>query len=115
MKMYTAIFCSFFLIATFLSMSCIRKKSVTGPESNEISKWVLTWSDEFDGESIDLTKWSHMIGDGTDYGEQPGWGNNEQQYYTDDPANSGIMLDDEGDSVLFIEANETQIEELEYT
>jgi len=79
------------------------------------SKWVLTWSDEFDGESIDLTKWTHMIGDGTDYGEQPGWGNNEKQFYTDDPANSGIIIDDEGNSVLFIEAKMTNVGESEYT
>lgn len=79
------------------------------------SKWVLTWSDEFDGESIDLTKWTHMIGDGTDYGEQPGWGNNEKQFYTDDPNNSGIIIDDDGESVLFIKAIDEQVGESEYT
>ncbi|MHC4439756.1 MAG: glycoside hydrolase family 16 protein, partial [Planctomycetota bacterium] len=60
------------------------------------------------------TKWTHMIGDGTDYGEQPGWGNNEQQFYTDDPANSGIIID-EDNSVLFIEAIMTNVGEPEYT
>jgi len=79
------------------------------------SEWVLAWGDEFDGESIDLTKWTHMIGDGTDYGQQPGWGNNEKQFYTDDPANSGIIIDDEGNSVLFIEAIDEQLGKSEYT
>ena len=107
--------CFFILVATLFSMNCIRKKSLTEPSLNEPSKWVLTWSDEFEDESIDPTKWAHMIGDGTDYGEQPGWGNNEQQYYTENPANSGITVDDNGESVLYIEAINEQFGESEYT
>ncbi|NNF15907.1 MAG: family 16 glycosylhydrolase [Gammaproteobacteria bacterium] len=42
----------------------------------------LVWADEFDGSSLDLTKWTHMVGTGTSYGLPFGWGNNEQQYYT---------------------------------
>ncbi len=42
----------------------------------------LKYEDEFEGDSLDLTKWEYMIGDGSQYGN-PGWGNNEQQYYTD--------------------------------
>ncbi|MFG0304783.1 MAG: family 16 glycosylhydrolase [Phycisphaerales bacterium JB040] len=41
----------------------------------------LIWSDEFDGTSLDLTKWEPMIGNGQAYGIS-GWGNNELQYYT---------------------------------
>lgn len=37
----------------------------------------LAWSDEFNGTSLDQTKWTNDIGTG-DWG----WGNNEQQYYT---------------------------------
>jgi len=40
----------------------------------------LIWSDEFDGNSLDLTKWEPMLGDGCSYG-LCGWGNNELQYY----------------------------------
>ena len=40
----------------------------------------LVWADEFDGTSLDLTKWEPMIGDGCSYGIC-GWGNNELQYY----------------------------------
>jgi beta-glucanase (GH16 family) len=114
MKTYGAVFCSYILITAIFTISC-SKKSTTEPAAKEPSKWVLLWSDEFDGETIDHAKWTHMIGDGTDYGEQPGWGNNEQQFYTDDPANSGIMIDDDGESVLFIEAVHAQAGESEYT
>ena len=36
----------------------------------------LVWSDEFNGSSLDTTKWSYDIGNGT-----VGWGNQELQYY----------------------------------
>ena len=45
--------------------------------------WILSWSDEFDGSEVDLSKWSYQNGTGAEYGVA-GWGNNEQQYYTDE-------------------------------
>ena len=30
--------------------------------------WELTWSDEFDGSSLDASKWNIQTGDGTEYG-----------------------------------------------
>ena len=39
----------------------------------------LVWSDEFNGTSLDLTKWTPDIGDGCP--SLCGWGNNELQYY----------------------------------
>ena len=45
--------------------------------------WQLVWADEFDGDTLDMEKWSYMIGDGTEYGI-PGWGNNELEYYQED-------------------------------
>ena len=44
-------------------------------------EWQLVWSDEFDGNSLDLGNWDIQVGDGTEEGI-PGWGNNELQYYT---------------------------------
>lgn len=45
----------------------------------------LIWSDEFDGPALDTTRWSYDIGNGCP--DLCGWGNNEQQYYTDAPEN----------------------------
>ena len=42
--------------------------------------WNLVWSDEFNLNSLDTSKWMHEIGTGSQYGLW-GWGNNEQQYY----------------------------------
>lgn len=39
-------------------------------------EYKLAWSDEFNGSEFDAANWNYEIG-----GE--GWGNNEQQYYTD--------------------------------
>ncbi len=53
-------------------------------------EWRLLWADEFNepaGTPPNPDNWSHEIGDGSSYGN-PGWGNDELQYYTDDPANA---------------------------
>ena len=60
----------------------------TAPE--ETSMPGLVWSDEFDGPAgsgVDRSRWEVDKGAG-------GWGNNELQNYTDDPAN--LALDGEG-------------------
>ncbi len=46
-------------------------------------EYELVWSDEFEGDKLDASKWEYMIGDGTSYGLPSGWGNNELQWYTD--------------------------------
>jgi beta-glucanase (GH16 family) len=43
--------------------------------------WTLVWSDEFSGTSVDPANWNFETGGG-------GWGNNESQYYTNQPANA---------------------------
>ena len=45
----------------------------------------LVWSDEFDGDTLDTTKWNYEIGNGAG-----GWGNNELQYYTNSTKNCFI-------------------------
>lgn len=42
--------------------------------------YLLVWSDEFDGTTLNTSNWEIMIGDGCSYGIC-GWGNNELQYY----------------------------------
>src|SRR5580692_3096625 len=44
--------------------------------------WQLTWSDEFNGSSINTANWTYDIGNGSG-----GWGNNELEYYTSLPQN----------------------------
>ena len=63
------------------------------------------WHDEFDGESIDLNKWTFDIGTGAS-----GWGNNEWEYYTDRKENAYIK-----DGVLHIRAQKEDYEGQKYT
>ena len=65
--------------------------------------WDLVWSDEFDapaGTVPDPESWTHEIGDTTPDGKN-GWGNDELQYYTDDPANAAT--DGDGNLVITLE------------
>lgn len=55
---------------------------------------VAFWSEDFQGESLDPNVWSYEIGTG-DWG----WGNNEQQYYTDRAENIYLK-----DGYLYIRA-----------
>lgn len=45
--------------------------------------WTLVWSDEFDGNALDTSKWSVQTGDGCEI-NLCGWGNNELQWYQAD-------------------------------
>jgi beta-glucanase (GH16 family) len=49
--------------------------------------WELLFSDEFDGDALDMTKWSFDLGDGCQYGICA-WGNDEFQYYTNSTKNA---------------------------
>ena len=52
--------------------------------------WDLAWSDDFDepaGTPPNPANWAYEIGDTTPDGKN-GWGNEELQYYTDDPSNA---------------------------
>lgn len=52
--------------------------------SSNSSEWQLVWSDEFEGNIINNSKWTYDLGDG---GSNPGWGNNEKELYTNDAKN----------------------------
>lgn len=51
--------------------------------SEPVSDWVMVWNDEFEGGSIDTTKWTHEV-------NCAGGGNQEKQCYTDSPENSFV-------------------------
>lgn len=70
------------LAATALALLCTHARAQTS--------WELVWSDEFNGTSLDLTKWSFQTGDGTQYGLPSGWGNNERQFYTSRTQNLSV-------------------------
>lgn len=80
------------LIILFSIGGCKKVEEVGGcnfPES--MDSYQLVWSDEFDGTSIDESKWSYDLGDGCDISpDLCGWGNNELEYYTDRSENSYI-------------------------
>ena len=77
-------------------------------------RWRLVWCDEFDGDSVDPAKWDFDIGNGFyDYKHHAwiaGWGNEELQYYTRDPANVFVK-----DSVLHIRALKESLHGCGYT
>lgn len=41
--------------------------------------WNIVWSDEFAGTAVNSNIWTYDLGNG---GSNPGWGNNEHEYYT---------------------------------
>ena len=68
------------------------------------SGWELTWADEFNepaGTPPNQDNWAYELGDTTPDGKN-GWGNEELQYYTDDPANAAT----DGDGNLVITLTE---------
>ncbi|GAB6090237.1 glycoside hydrolase family 16 protein [Spirochaeta dissipatitropha] len=69
----------------------------------------LVWADEFEGTSLDTSKWSYMHGTGEQFG-LTGWGNNELQYYTDRAENIFVQ-----DGKLHIRAVEEEYEGMQYT
>ena len=69
------------------------------------TEWKLAWSDEFDGQEIDRSKWDFDLGNG-----DHGWGNNELQYYTRESDNAFVK-----DGVLHIRAVKKSHEGFQYT
>ena len=65
---------------------------LTGIETGECPTGdfsTLVWQDEFDGNAVNSTTWRYAIGDGCP--DICGWGNNEQQYYTNRPSNVQVQ------------------------
>ena len=77
---------NFTIAVCFFFFACSEEEMVSqNKEINdwEIEGWNIVWQDEFDKDSLDLTKWSREIGG-------HGWGNNELQFYTDSDSNSYV-------------------------
>jgi beta-glucanase (GH16 family) len=76
--------------------------------------WKLVWSDEFEGTALDRSKWDFDIGNGFfDYKSHrwvAGWGNEELQYYTAEPANVSVK-----DGLLTIRAIKESLHGCGYT
>ena len=67
-KLVTLVVVAVMLIPTQLVGAAPSKNSET-----DANRWKLVWSDEFDGNALDETKWAYETGSAY---------NNEQQYYT---------------------------------
>jgi beta-glucanase (GH16 family) len=95
----------FLLLAFSITTGCVNDDSAKEKEME------IVWQDEFDGSgSLDSNSWSYDIGTGVEIFGQPGWGNNEQQYYTNRPQNVRIK-----DGFLEITAREESFEGSNYT
>jgi beta-glucanase (GH16 family) len=76
------------VLVTALAGSGCKKDDGVSPEGSTIDStalagWALVWHDEFNGPAIDTSIWTFEVnGDGG--------GNNELQYYTDEPRNAFI-------------------------
>lgn len=78
-------------IAFFIFTLCYFNLFSLETPINEI-QWKKVWSDEFDGNQLDSTKWKYQIGNGF-WGNDTwiyGWGNNEKEYYTDREKNIAV-------------------------
>ncbi|MBR3645760.1 MAG: glycoside hydrolase family 16 protein [Lachnospiraceae bacterium] len=54
-------------------------------------RYELVWSDEFSGTELDKNSWEPLIGNGKRH-NNPGWGNQEFEYYTDHEGEDGNIL-----------------------
>ncbi|MFY8273463.1 family 16 glycosylhydrolase [Pseudoalteromonas sp. SSDWG2] len=93
------------LTATSLAISALFTAS--GSFAQSCQNPTPVWADEFDGNSLDTSKWEIMLGDGCSYGIC-GWGNNELQSYQAD--NVGVA-----NGVLTITAKKQRVQAKQYT
>jgi beta-glucanase (GH16 family) len=59
-----------------VAYTSVQTVNISQDDPNYISSFTLTWSDEFDGTTVNSDNWSFETG-------ASGWGNNELQNYTD--------------------------------
>jgi beta-glucanase (GH16 family) len=80
-----------------------RTAAATTAMPSQPAGWVLDWSDEFDGPTLDHSKWVEETGG-------DGWGNHELEYYTGRPEN--VRVDN---GMLVIEARREEYGGRHYT
>lgn len=93
-----------------LFIGCNTPEKGNSSEKVDLSEGrTLVWSEEFEIDGLpDSTKWSYDLGDGCP--NICGWGNQEEQYYTDNAKNARVE-----NGQLIIEAHQESIETREYT
>src|ERR1700689_30627 len=114
------------LLSFFLSPRAPRLRAITvfalisslahlaSAQSPPQPQWKLCWSDEFNGDSIDKSKWTFDQGNGFGIPGTniyvSGWGNDELEYYTSRPQNSYVK-----DGLLHIRAIKESYQGFNYT
>lgn len=84
-KAVCAAFMSFAVVTSTISITTVATKDVkAATDASEKSRYQLVWSDEFNGTTLNTNNWTALEGNG---GNNPGWGNNELQYYTSNEEN----------------------------
>ena len=65
----------------------VQEKDIPVPEG-----WQMIWHDEFNGGSLDSSKWANQTGYILDLDDitTAGWGNNEDEWYSDSPKNTSV-------------------------
>lgn len=86
------------LVIAALALSMAIPAAAAAPKG-----WTLDWSDEFNGNQLDRSKWVVETGG-------HGWGNKELQFYTDRPENVRVT-----GGKLVIEARKEKWQQSEYT
>ncbi|MCR2823116.1 carbohydrate binding domain-containing protein [Lederbergia panacisoli] len=90
--------------SNFFSLNVKANETNEEPPSED-SDWSLVWEDNFDGNELDTTKWSIDTGNGfenPDGSWNPGWGNNELQYYDENNVkieNGKLILEGRKESI----------------
>lgn len=105
LKYSSLLFSAIVCIATSLFWGC--------SDQNDVEERFprLVWQDEFDVDgSVNPERWIHDIGTGVEIFGQPGWGNQELQYYTDRPENIRVE-----NGMLHITARRESYEGSEFT
>ena len=88
---------------TAVITAVVGEDSVSCIVNVELTEYELVWSEEFEGNALDLNTWNIETGGN-------GWGNQEKQYYTERTENLRVA-----DGKLYIEARKEEYQNNQYT